>query len=144
MLSMRLLPFSSFVIINLPVCFSQDEDTLCETPVSWSPLITYKYDGSNQWGYLTGHNHLGRQEWIQPFLAFLRKPIGTRCDRDCLPAADRLHHFTQWRYKILPIRTYHVLDSHTNHQQVHRGCHGFDNHPVLEGLNQGDRPQITH
>ncbi len=64
---MRLLLFLGLVIINLSVCFSQDEDTLRHLSPE-IPLITYKYDGPNQWGYLTGHNHLGRQEYAEKYI----------------------------------------------------------------------------
>jgi len=31
------------------------------------PLSTYKYDGNNQWGFYSGHNHLYRQQYAEKY-----------------------------------------------------------------------------
>ena len=56
-----------FLVFSLPPCFSQEEDTLRHLS-TLDTLTVYTYDGPNQWGYITGHNHLGRQEYAEKYI----------------------------------------------------------------------------
>jgi len=63
---MKRLLILGLVILNTSLCFSQTQDTLSHLSPEIS-LTAIKYDGPNQWGYLTGHNHLGRQEYAEKY-----------------------------------------------------------------------------
>lgn len=63
---MRFLLIGCFLLVWIFQAFSQDMDTLRHLS-SEDSLTVFKYEGSNQWGYLTGHNHLGRQEYAEKY-----------------------------------------------------------------------------
>lgn len=63
---MRLIVIFILVCFSLGKSFSQGKDTVRHLSPE-VPLTIYKYDGPNQWGYITGHNHLGRQEYAEKY-----------------------------------------------------------------------------
>jgi len=63
---MKFLIIISLTTLNVSLSFAQDKDTLRHLSPE-VPLTALKYDGPNQWGYITGHNHLGRQEYAEKY-----------------------------------------------------------------------------
>ena len=63
---MKILLLLGLVTSTVSLSFSQDQDTLRNLSLE-VPLTTHEYNGANRWGYATGHNYLGRQEYAEKY-----------------------------------------------------------------------------